>query len=307
MPLHPDAEAVIRLYAGQPQPPQITVAEFRAALNSRPALPADPWEGEVQNLQIAGGDGQIMAVRIYRPQGAAGLPVLVWLHGGSFVRGALDTFEQHRRNLAREGRCILVAVEQRLAPEAQFPKAIEDGRAALVWAHAQARQMGGEPSQIGIGGESSGANQAAAVSVLAGTQGAPKPAFQLLAQPLLDARLQSHSLQAFGNDYLLSEAQLRWAFDLYAPGISRSHPLLSPLLADDLSGMPPTAILTAEYDPLRDDGELFAARLRSAGVPVLLQRMDGFIHTCTGDDRQIHMGRLLRRLLTRPPRGAADG
>ena len=167
MALHPDAQAFLAKMGNAPQPQDIPLEEFRQAASA--LIPTGPplEIGSVKDFEIAGGDGQPMQVRVYVPKGTVPFPLMVWAHGGSFIRGTLDLFDAGRRAFTKASDCIIVAVDQRLSPEAQFPAPLEDVYAAIKWAAAHARELGGDSQTvIGVAGESSGANLAAAATLL---------------------------------------------------------------------------------------------------------------------------------------------
>lgn len=297
MPLHPDAQAFLAKMANTPQPNEISIEEFRraaaAVITGGPALQI----GAVSDIVITGGESQPMKVRVYTPEGKGPFPVIVWIHGGSFVRGTLDMFDPGRRAFTKASECVIVAIEQRLSPETVFPAPLEDGHAALVWASKHAAEYGGDPARLGVAGESSGANLAAAVALLARDRGFVKLRFQLLVEPLVDAHCDSASMHELADGYLLTRRQLVWAYEQYAPGVSRDNPLLSPLRAPDLRGLPPTVIVTVEFDPTRDEGEQYAERLAKAGVTVYSDRIAGMVHHFTGPELVPTTVRLLRNVL----------
>jgi acetyl esterase len=297
MALHPDAQAFLARMKDVPQPQDIPLEEFREA--ARALIPTGPALeiGAVRNLEIAGGEGNPLKIRVYVPEGTGPFPVAVWAHGGSFVRGTLDLFDAGRRAFTKASQCIVVAVDQRLSPEAQFPAPLDDVYAAFRWTALHAREWSGDPALVGVAGESSGGNLAAALALLARDRGGPRIAFQLLMEPILDAGCQSPSMRELGEGYILTRQQLVWAYQQYAPGVPRDEPLLSPLLAKNLSGLPPTVVITIEYDPARDEGEQYAVRLADAGVRVLKACIPGMLHHFTGPDLIPTAAKLLRELL----------
>jgi acetyl esterase len=298
MPLHEQARAFLEKMASSPQPNDIPIAQFRqAAANLITTGP--PLEiGKVENLDIPGGDGQKMGLRIYVPEGAGPFPVLVWIHGGSFVRGTLDMFDAGRRAFTKASGCIVVAVDQRLSPEARFPKPLEDAHAALLWTVENAARLGGDPALVGVAGESSGTNIAAALTLKARDEKTPQLAFQVLLMPLVDAHCNTQSMNELADGYVLTRRQLIWAYQQYAPNADRNDPLISPLLAKDLSGLPPAVIVTIEFDPVRDEGEAYAQRLEEAGVPVRKARIAGMVHHFAGPDLIPTAAQLLHSLLS---------
>lgn len=301
MALHPDARAFLMKMGNMPQPQDISIEEFRRAANA--LIPTGPplEIGLVNDIQIAGGDGQPMGIRVYVPEGTAPFPVVVWAHGGSFVRGTLDLFDAGRRAFAKASACIVVAVDQRLSPEVQFPAPLEDVYAALEWTWRHLSDLGGSPqSSMGVAGESSGGNLAAAAALLVRERGVLQLNFQLLLEPILDAYCDTPSMHELGEGYVLTRQQLLWAYQQYAPGVDRSNPLLSPLVAKDLSALPPAVVVTIEYDPARDEGERYATALAAVGVRVLSARLPGMLHHCPGPDLIPTAAKLLNVLLNVP-------
>ena len=297
MPLHPDARAFLAKMGNTPQPDEMSIEAFRMAANAVIASGPVLQIGAVHDIAIPGGDAQSMKLRVYVPEGVGPFPAIVWLHGGSFVRGTLDMFDAGRRAFVKASGCIIVAVDQRLSPEAQFPEPLDDAYAALLWASTHALEFGADPALLGVAGESSGGNLAAAVALLARDKGAPRISFQLLIEPLVDAHCDAPSVSELADGYVLTKRQLLWAYQQYAPTIPLDHPLLSPLCAKDLGGLPSAVIVTIEYDPVRDEGEHYADRLSSAGVRVLRARIPGMLHHFPGPELLPTTVRLLNELI----------
>ncbi|MCA1186553.1 MULTISPECIES: alpha/beta hydrolase [unclassified Saccharopolyspora] len=224
-------------------------------------------------------DGEL-AARLYRPQSLTEhSPLLVFFHGGGWVIGDLDSHDDLCRYFAKAAGVRVLSVGYRLAPEDPFPAAFDDAMAAFRYAVERAEELGTQPDRIAVGGDSAGGNLAAAVSYHATRAGGPKPAFQLLMYPALDATVRRRSRDLFSSGLLLSDSDITWFLDQYAaPGTDRTDLRLSVLLADDLSGLPPAHVVTAGFDPLRDDGEEYARRLAEAGVPVVARRFEDLIH-----------------------------
>jgi acetyl esterase/lipase len=279
-----------RAGANPPPPPgSVPLAAFRDAVKNMKPLDYDFEDvAEVKDLVIAR-ETDDLSVRIYRPEAPGRLPIFVWAHGGSWVRSTVDAADNLFRVLANRSQAIIVGVEYRLAPECQLPGPIEDVYDALVWAHDHADEIGGDATRLAVGGESSGGNLAAAAALRARDGGGPALGQQVLVAPVLDAALDSDSWQALDVKYLLGRAQMEWAIEQYAPGIDRSDPRLSPLRAD-VTGLPPTLIITGEFDPLKDDGAAYAAKLDAAGVPVRHIRVDGLIHHALLAPKAIELG-----------------
>lgn len=303
MPLDETAAAFLEAMGTLPQPYEVDIAEFRR-IGEELIKPGDPIPvGDYRAEEIPGGDGQPLPIRVYIPEGAADAPVVVWTHGGSFVRGSLDMVDASRRAFVNATGFVVVGVGQRLSPEATFPQPVRDGLAALTWAREHAAEIAGNPDRVGVGGESSGGNLAAAVTLLATQETGRAPAFQILVEPLLDASCSRPSVRELAEGYVLTREQLLWAYEQYAPGVDRGDPLISPLLAAG-AGTPPTVVVTVEFDPVRDEGEEYVERLRQAGVPVWHQRLDGFVHHFPGPRAGVALARLVGELkakLEAPP------
>jgi acetyl esterase/lipase len=276
MPLDEDCARYIRETANAPAlppDPQARLAEMRARAEAmgRFGLPPEPMHS-VRDLHLPD-----VRLRTFTPVSDGPLPVLVWVHGGSWTRGSLTSHDGLYRAIASGAQVVVVAVDYTLAPEARFPHAIGEVLTALRWATAHAGEVGGDKSSVSVGGDSSGGNLAAAAALVARDRDIAI-AQQVLLVPLLDTHFTSLSWDACGDGYLLTRAQLEWALDLYAPGHDRNDPLLSPVAAPSLAGLPPAIIVTGEYDPLRDDGAAYARRLREVGVAVEYKEWPGMIH-----------------------------
>jgi acetyl esterase len=240
--------------------------------------------GAVQELVLDTAHGPLKARHYAPPQssekGSERRPLLVFFHGGGFVVGDLETHDPTCRLLCRHAELHVVSVDYRLAPEYPFPAALEDGKAALAWAHTHARELGADPARIVVGGDSAGGNLSAALSQLAVREGTPAPALQLLLYPALDRSVERESLHHFAEGFFITRADVDWFYRHYtgtADG-GRSDPRISPLLCRELSGQPPALVITAGFDPLRDEGEAYAAALQAAGTPATLRRFDGLVH-----------------------------
>jgi acetyl esterase len=225
------------------------------------------------------GPGGDLPVRIYTPAGDGPLPVLVYFHGGGWVVGNIDSVDHVCRDLGHDAGCVVVSVAYRRAPEHRFPAAAEDAYAATLWAARNAAELGGDPEGIAVGGDSAGGNLAAVAALMARDRGGPKLLFQLLLWPIIDFAFDTPSYRECAEGYLLTRAEMRWFWDHYlASEADGRHPYASPIRAESLGGLPPALVLTAEFDPLRDEGEAYAARLAEAGVRATAVRMDGTIH-----------------------------
>jgi acetyl esterase len=242
----------------------------------------------VEDIRIPGPAGEI-PLRIYTPREESPLPVFIWLHGGGWTFGKLNCFDALCAHIARTVGCVVVSVDYRLAPKHKFPAAVDDSYAAAAWIAQNAASINGDPARIAIGGGSAGGNLAAAVCLMARDKGGPTLIFQLLAYPSTNiATLETDSYRTYAKGYGLTRFHAKWFRKQYLKDEKDgSNPYASPLLAPDLSNLPPALILTGEYDVVRDDGEAYAKRLREAGVETRLIRYDGKGHmaywTIAGD------------------------
>jgi acetyl esterase len=244
------------------------------------SLAGDPAPvAQVEDRAIMGPDCAI-PLRIYTPDAAKPAPGLVYFHGGGWVLCDLDTHDVICRSLARRAGAVVVSVDYRLAPEHKFPAAVIDCFAATVWVYQNAAALGIDPHRLSIAGDSAGGNLAAVVALQARDEAAPRLALQALIYPATDlSSFETASHHEFAEGYDLSRSKMEWFRNHYlASPRDRRSLHASPLLAPDLSGLPPALILTAECDPLRDEGEAYAARLKAAGVPVRSTRYRGMIH-----------------------------
>jgi acetyl esterase len=236
--------------------------------------------GSVEDLELPGEAGPLRA-RHYSPHELGGPhPLLVYYHGGGFTYGDLETHDGTCRLLCRHAGAHVLAIDYRLAPEHPFPAAVHDARAALAWACANAAGLGADPGRVGVSGDSAGGNLAAVVAQLAARDGGPTPVLQLLIYPATDFTRRRRSRELFGEGFLLTNDEMNW-FETNYLGEARTHaadPRASPLLAEDLSGLAPAFVVTAAFDPLRDEGEEYAQALRAAGTPAAVRRFPGLIH-----------------------------
>ncbi len=216
---------------------------------------------------------------LYRPATPGPHPLVVYYHGGGWVLGSHETDDPFCRDLCARSGMVIVSVDYRHAPEARFPAAPDDAFAALQWIAAHASELGGVPGQLIVAGWSAGGNLAAVVSQKARDAGGPEIVGQLLITPVTDCDLDTGSYQENADGYVLTKPLMEWFWDHYADAADRNDPACSPLQAADLSGLPPAFIVTAEFDPLRDEGNAYAAALDAAGVPVTLLQARGHTHT----------------------------
>ena len=242
---------------------------------------ADPPEVEsVGDGEFEGPRG-LIKFRAYRPLGAAAgpLPTLIYYHGGGFVIGNIATHDSTCRRLANKSRCQVISIDYRLAPEHPFPAPIDDGLAAFRHIRDNAASFGADPTRLAVGGDSAGGQMAAVVCQTCRDAGEAMPAFQMLIYPATDSSTQSGSRKSFAEGYFLSKALMDWFWKAYVPaGADLADLRLSPLLAKDLAGLPPAFVLTAGYDPLRDEGRAYADRLIDAGVKTTYVNYPGTIH-----------------------------
>ncbi len=227
-----------------------------------------------------GTESSYVQVRLYVPaQTGVADPLLSYFHGGGWTIGDLETHDRYCRTVAAQGGCRVLSVDYRMGPEHPFPAAVEDAMRVYRSVLASPEDFGADPARIAVGGDSAGGNLAAVICHQARRDGLPPPCFQLLIYPSVDLRGDYASRRAFGEDYLLTEASMQWFTDNYLPDRALlTDPRVSPLLSDDFAGQPPAFIQTAGYDPLRDEGYAYAARLREAGGSVEQRHYPGLIH-----------------------------
>ena len=283
MQLDNDAHSLLMRIAASGIPPYeaLSAVAARGFYDAgRPLLAADPQPvDEVREISAPGPRGPI-ALRYYRPVSTAKrLPMLLYLHGGGWVLGNLNSVDSVCRALANGSQHIVVSVDYRLAPEHPFPAGVEDAYAALCWVNAQADTLGGDPERIAVGGDSAGGNFAAVLALRAREERGPRITYQLLIYPATDFQMMSASQRSFADGYLLTRANQQWFHRHYLGDYKElTDWRLSPAYAADLAGLPPAFVLTAEFDPLRDEGEDYALKLIRAGVPVSAWRVPGQVH-----------------------------
>jgi acetyl esterase len=282
MPLHPQCAAVIEAgRTGKTAFDSSDAAEARALYSrSTDALAPAPAElPKVENRSIPG-PAMPIPLRIYWPDaGAMSAPVLVYFHGGGWVFGDLDTHDALCRALAAETPCVVVSVDYRLAPEHKFPAGLVDCLAATNWVATNATELGVDPDRIAVGGDSAGGNLAAAVTQAIKAQGNLTLVYQLLIYPAVDFLADTLSLRENATGYLLTRDAIQWTMGQYLPAADDAvDPRASPLRAADFAGLPPALVITAEFDPLRDEGEDYANAIGRAGGQVEVRRYDGMVH-----------------------------
>ena len=232
----------------------------------------------VKNLAVPGPSGHI-PIRIYVPLENERLPILVYFHGGGWVVGDLDSVDCLCRSIANSAKCMVASVDYCLAPEHKFPAPLEDSYGATKWISDHAADLNGDSRRIAVAGDSAGGNLAAAVSLMARDRGGPAIIYQLLIYPITNHRFDTDSYKEYGDGYYLTKEDMKWFWNHYLRNErSGEIPYASPLLANNLSSLPPAFVMTAEFDPLRDEGEAYAARLQEFGVPVKVTRYSGTIH-----------------------------
>ncbi len=282
MPLDPKVREFLDQAAAAGFPPTHTLspAEARELMVKRRAmLDATPEPvARIEDRAIPGPSGEI-PVRVYAPSADDALPVLVFFHGGGWVIGSIESHDATCRALASASGCAVASVEYRLAPESSFPAAPEDCYAATKWLVENASPLGVDGDRVAVAGDSAGGNLAAVVALMARDRGGPEISYQVLIYPAVDVEGDYRSRDENAEGYFLTVRAMKWFYGHYIQDESDAKDwLASPFLADDHSGLPPAIIVTAGYDPLRDEGEAYAQKLREAGVEVKLSRYDSTIH-----------------------------
>jgi acetyl esterase len=283
MPLDPQAKALFDFLGLTELAPLETLtaqearARFEALAEARRQMATEPVD-QVRDMLVPGPAGEI-PVRVYSPKAQSPLPALIYFHGGGWVLGDLESHDHVCRAIANSVPCAVISVDYRLAPEHKFPAAVDDSYAATHWIANHAGELGVDPSRISVGGDSAGGNLAAVVSQIARDRGGPNLIYQLLIYPGTDMQMSMPSIDENAEGPLLTKAAMHWFVNHYLRSEGdRTDPLASPLLASNLRGLPPAFILTAECDPLRDEGEAYGRRLEDAGVTVKVQRYEGMPH-----------------------------
>ncbi|MEV0293617.1 alpha/beta hydrolase [Nocardia sp. NPDC050710] len=284
MPLKPEAQAIVdAASAAFPKlgTEVLDATEARRMLAARPAAPIDPIPvGRVEELSVPGPAGAPeVRVRVYRPDSIDALPVVMFCHGGGFTICGLDSHDQLCRTLADGAGAVVVSVDYRQAPEHRFPAAADDAYAVLCWIAENADAFGGDPRRIAVAGDSSGGNLAAVTSLMARDRNGPGISGQALIYPMLDPARDTVSYRENARGYFVTDDHLRWYWEQYlGPDGDEDNPYAAPPRTADLTDLPPAHIVTAEFDPLRDEGEAYGERLRASGVETEVIRYDGQFH-----------------------------
>ena len=277
--LDPDIQRLLDTVFCAPVPESPNVARLREAAEAAPILLGGaPIALASVGAATAPGPAGPVPLRVYRPASTAPLPLLLYAHGGGWVTGSLDSHDRLCRILADRLPALVVAVDYRLAPEHVYPAALDDVEAAWHWVRAQAHALGADAERFAVAGDSSGGNLAAALTLRLRAARAPQPGLQLLLYPALDATCSRASYREFATGYNLSGEQMAWYWDTYRADADHAAPELSPLLATDLSGLPPALIAVAAADVLRDDALDYARRLQASSVAVGVVECAGMIH-----------------------------
>jgi acetyl esterase/lipase len=282
MPLDPQCQALVTALEAMKLPAlaDMTPEECRATVRGFTTLMGEPEEvANVEDREVPGPAGPI-PVRIITPAapGPGPLPAVLYFHGGGFVFGDSELIDPIIRTLANKSGAVVVSVDYRLSPEDRYPVAGEDAYAALTWVVDNGSEIGVDPTRVAVSGDSAGGNLSAVVCLMAKDRGGPPVAFQVLIYPVTDHTMDRPSHQENAEGPILTLRDMRYFWDQYMPTGDRSVPYASPLRATDLSGLPPALVVTAEFDPLRDEGEAYAQRLSEAGVPTEVRRYDGMFH-----------------------------
>lgn len=289
MPLDPEAAAFLERLAQSNIPAINTLPPQQARDLILPVGLAPDRIGGILSEKASGPNGDV-PVRIYTPvtttsmidssaQLRRGRPVVMFFHGGGWVIGSIDSHDALCRQLCNNSQCLVLSVEYRLAPEHKFPAGLEDCYAATQWAAREAHEFGGDAQALFVSGDSAGANLATAVCLMSRDRRGPQISGQVLAYPITDRNFETESYRQNGDGYFLTRGQMEWFWENYlADDADAANPYAAPLLAEDLSGLPDAFVLTAEYDPLRDEGLAYANRLQAAGVAVDRVHCEGMIH-----------------------------
>jgi len=254
----------------------LSAPDFRGAFDVPSPAANGSALARIEDRTCPGPNGPVR-VRLYHPKGVGPHPITLYIHGGGFVIGSPETTDGICQSLAVGAQSLVISPDYRLAPEAPFPTGLDDCWAALHWTASQAETLGGDARRLAVGGDSSGGNFAAAIAQMAGRSGPPLQ-HQLLLYPVLDHNFETGSYAEFAQGYFLTAEMMRWFWRQYLPGADKDDLRASPLRENALTNLPPATIVTAEYDVLRDEAELYACKLIRSGVPTKVMRYAGQIH-----------------------------
>ena len=269
---------------------ELPLATARANQENRAKLPG-PEVASVVDMEVPAPDVAV-GVRAYTPAGAGPFPVVVWMHGGGWVLGSVNSTDATCRAMANDTPCVVVSVEYRLAPETKFPGPAEDCYAVAQWVATNGARLNADTSRMAIAGASAGGNLAAAVALMARDRGGPALVQQTLVYPVTDGTLSTESYERCATGFGLSRDTMTWYWKQYlASEADRENPYAAPARASDLSGLPPALVITGGYDVLADEGEAYAHRLEEAGVPTICTRYDGMIHGFFGMAAAVDKGK----------------
>lgn len=285
MPVHPQVKVLLESLSEVGGPSLSEMSPDEARVMFKKLTTADqPEEVTRVDDRLVPGPGDDIPVRVYTPAEAVAVeaPLLLWLHGGGWVIGDLDTADATARALANGSGAVVVSVDYRLAPEHRAPAALDDALTVLAWAVENGELLGIDAGRVAVGGDSAGGNLAAALCQRVRDEFGPQIDFQLLVYPVVDCTMSHPSMDENGEGYLLTKALMAWFVDHYLGDVDPKDPSVSPLWAPTLAGLPPAMVITAELDPLRDEGEAYAAALREAGVEVDAVRYAGQVHFFVG-------------------------
>ena len=282
MTIDPQAQAILSMFAGNPEPDYATwqVTDYRAAGDQQQLPQLNEPVSKIVDHVISGPGGP-MTLRLYHPNPDNTLPAIIFFHGGGWVSCGLDSHDNLCRRLANLSDCAVVSVDYRLAPEAPFPAALNDARAALQWVHEQAELLDIDPRRLAVCGDSAGGNLAVACTLLARdpAENLPRLSHQLLFYPVIDAACDTPSFDTYATGYLLTGDMMRWFWQQYLHNPADRHNALAvPAQAKNLEGLPSATIITAQCDPLADEGAMYAKRLLQADVPVQFKNWEGVFH-----------------------------
>lgn len=309
MSLHPEVQAMLAASADEPLPYLMRPAAVRRWLEDMLIVP------EVERFPVYGVEDRMvptpeggLPIRIYRASAQPDLPVLYFIHGGGWVVGSLDTHDDVCRRLTHYAGCITVSVGYRLAPEHRFPTPLQDVHLMAHWVANNAARLGGDPQRLAIAGDSAGGNLAAATTLLLRDRGGPRFSYQMLFYPVTDYYVPgTDSYKAFASGYGLDRDFMIWFWHHYLPpDVDLNNPYLCPLRVPDLVELPPAYVMTAAFDPLRDEGRAYALRLRDAGVKVEYEDYPGMVHGFL-DKRQLTVGRQALEDLGKRLKGVFEG